>query len=124
MTRCRGVAEAVWQAGAAHVRVLVGSLRLAFTRTGSRGAREESPVPRTNPTPLVSGVGQSIAHPVQHFVRSETFMLGPRPLQPHPVRMRTLVWTRRACRPRDGPGDPERVHPWINACVERRVSDA
>lgn len=103
MTRCRGVAEVVLEAGAAHVRVLAGSLRLAFTRTGSRGAREESPSPRTNPTPLVSTIGQSIAHVVQHVVRSETFTLGPHPLQPHPVRMRTLVWTRRACRPRDGP---------------------
>jgi hypothetical protein len=106
MTRCRGVAEAVLEAGAAHVRVLVGSMRLASTRFGGRAAREESPSPRTNRTPRISAVGQSIAHFVQHFVRSETFTLGPRPFQPHPVRMRTLVQMRRACRPRDGPGGP------------------
>ena len=104
MTGRKEVAEAVLEAGAAHVRVLAGSLRLAFARSDGRGASEEGPGPQANRTPRVSAVVQSIAHSTKHFVRSETFTLGLHPLQPHPVRMRTLVGTRRACRPRDGPG--------------------
>ncbi len=104
MTECRGVAEAVLEAGAAHVRVLAGSLRLAFPRPGGRVARKRSPVPQAKPLPPVPVVIQSIANATLYLVRSETFALGPRPLQPHPVRIRTLVGHHRACRPRDGPG--------------------
>lgn len=106
MTRCRGVAEAVLEVGAAHVRVLAGSLRFALAQSGGRVAREESPLNQTNATLPAPPVIQPTASSTHHLVRSETSMLGLRPLQPHPVRMRTLVGLRRACRPRDGPGGP------------------
>ncbi len=104
MTSCRGVAEAVLEAGAAHVRVLARSLRFAFIPFDGRVTREESPSPQADAMCSVPTAAQSTASCTWHLVRSETLTLGLCPFQPHPVRMRTLVWTRRACRPRDGPG--------------------